>query len=194
VSGEERIAEEFPSVTVLFADIVEFTTLSQGISAAELVNGLDYLFSRFDEIAEKHGLEKIKTIGDAYMAVAGVPEIQPDHAERAAAMALDMLDAAKSFQGITTGKPISLRIGLHSGSVVAGIIGKKKFAYDLWGDAVNVASRMESHGMPGKIHVSKDYVEATGACAKFAYRGMMKVKGKGMMETYFLEEILPPCS
>ena len=190
VQGEEHIAESFESVTVLFADIVGFTVLSQHISATELVSGLDVLFSQFDELAEKHGLEKIKTIGDAYMAVAGLPEAWEDHAKSAAQMAMEMVDVVKEFAGLGGDSHLEVRIGLHTGEVVAGIIGKKKFAYDLWGDAVNVASRMESHGVPGKIHVSQQYVQAVGASATFTHRGVMEVKGRGMMETYFLEEIL----
>lgn len=213
VHGEERIAESFPNVTVLFADIVEFTRLSQQLSAHELVEGLDHLFSQFDELAGKHGLEKIKTIGDAYMAVAGVPQHRADHAEAAAYMALDMLQVINDFETKNIPEPIQLRIGLHSGEVVAGIIGKKKFAYDLWGDTVNTASRMESHGIAGKIHVSADFAEALQrkktiladstytSClsseSRTVYqlpitlqeRGDIEIKGKGMMKTFFLEPL-----
>ena len=127
------------------------------------------------------------------MAISGVGSDGEGQAARAADFAIAIRNAVCKVSE-NNGLDLQIRIGLHIGPVVAGVIGNSRPAYDCWGDAVNVASRMESHGMPGKIHVSKDYVEATGACAKFAYRGMMKVKGKGMMETYFLEEILPPCS
>jgi len=194
VAGEKLIAEKLPSVSVLFADIVGFTKLSQRITAEELVEGLDTIFSSFDILVEKHGLEKIKTIGDAYMVVAGAPEARTDHAEAMANFALDMLEAMKEFHSISTGEEIQLRIGIHSGEVVAGVIGKKKFAYDLWGDAVNTASRMESHGEPGKIHISDDFRTAVETCRgttplsiEFIERGEMDIKGKGMMNTYFLE-------
>ena len=187
VSGEEHIAESFESVTVLFADIVGFTVLSQHISATELVSGLDLLFSQFDELAEKHGLEKIKTIGDAYMAVSGLPEAREDHAESAAKMAMEMVEVVKDFAGLGGDSRLQVRIGLHTGEVVAGIIGKKKFAYDLWGDAVNTAARMESHGKPGHIHVSEEFASAVGRNFSFTERGEMEVKGKGVMRTYFLE-------
>jgi class 3 adenylate cyclase len=194
VAGEKLIAEKLPSVSVLFADIVGFTKLSQRITAEELVEGLDRIFSSFDTLAEKHGLEKIKTIGDAYMVVAGAPEARADHAEAMAEFALDMLEAMKEFTSKTTGEKIQLRIGIHSGEVVAGVIGKKKFAYDLWGDAVNTASRMESHGEAGKIHISDDFRTAVEMCRgtslhtiEFIERGEMDIKGKGIMKTYFLE-------
>jgi len=158
LAGESLIAEKLSNVSVLFADIVNFTNLSQRITAEELVAGLDRIFTSFDTLAEKHGLEKIKTIGDAYMVVSGAPEPREDHAEVMALMALEMLEAMKEFRSISTGKEIQIRVGIHSGEVVAGVIGKKKFAYDLWGDAVNTASRMESHGEAGKIHVSEEFV------------------------------------
>ncbi len=192
VSGEERIAESFESVTVLFADIVGFTVLSQHISATELVSGLDLLFSQFDELAEKHGLEKIKTIGDAYMAVSGLPEAREDHAESAAKMAMEMVEVVKEFAGLGGGSHLQVRIGLHTGEVVAGIIGKKKFAYDLWGDAVNTAARMESHGEAGKIHVSEEFASAAGERFSFTERGEMEVKGKGVMRTFFLQSTSTP--
>jgi len=194
IEGEKLIAEKLPSVSVLFADIVNFTKLSQRITAEELVEGLDTIFSSFDILAEKHGLEKIKTIGDAYMVVSGAPEPRADHAEAMAEFALEMVQAMKEFTSKTTGEKIQLRIGIHSGEVVAGVIGKKKFAYDLWGDAVNTASRMESHGEAGKIHISDDFRIAVETCRgtslhtiEFIERGEMEIKGKGMMKTYFLE-------
>ncbi|MBK8911555.1 MAG: tetratricopeptide repeat protein [Chlorobi bacterium] len=193
VRGEEHIAESFESVTVLFADIVGFTVLSQGITPRELVAGLDVLFSQFDELAEKYGLEKIKTIGDAYMAVSGLPESRENHAESAARMAIELVEVIAGFDGLGDGIQLQVRIGLHSGEVVAGIIGKKKFAYDLWGDAVNTASRMESHGEAGKIHVSEEFAAAlSSAISKgelpimLEERGELTIKGKGTLRTYFL--------
>lgn len=189
----ERIADAHANVSVLFADIVDFTSLSQTLTAKELVEGLDFLFTKFDDLAEKHGLEKIKTIGDCYMTIAGAPAARPDHAEAIAAMALEMMEVAASFQAISTGEPIRLRIGLHSGEVVAGVIGRRKYTYDLWGDAVNTAARMESHGEAGKIHCSGEFVRAVGAVddlplhLRFVERGEMEIKGKGTMITYFLE-------
>ncbi len=206
LDGTQLIAEKIPSVSVLFADIVNFTKLSQSITPEELVEGLDRIFSEFDALVEKHGLEKIKTIGDAYMVVAGAPEVRADHAETMANFALEMIEKMKEFRSISTGEEVQIRIGIHSGEVVAGVIGKKKFAYDLWGDAVNTASRMESHGEAGKIHVSEDFVrelgmrneklgmkdkELTGDNSQFIFvpRGEMEIKGKGKMRTYFLEKL-----
>ena len=189
----ERIADAHANVSVLFADIVDFTRLSQTLTAKELVEGLDFLFTKFDDLVEKHGLEKIKTIGDCYMAIAGAPAVRADHAEAIAAMALEMMAVAATFRAISTGEPIRLRIGLHSGEVVAGVIGRRKYTYDLWGDAVNTAARMESHGEAGKIHCSGEFVRAVGAVddlplhLRFVERGEMDIKGKGTMTTYFLE-------
>ncbi|MFN8360103.1 MAG: tetratricopeptide repeat protein [Candidatus Kapaibacterium sp.] len=198
LDGTKLIAEKIPSVSVLFADIVNFTKLSQSITPEELVEGLDRIFSTFDALAEKHGLEKIKTIGDAYMVVSGAPVQRDDHAEVMAHFALEMVEAMKEFRSISTGEEIQLRIGIHSGEVVAGVIGKKKFAYDMWGDAVNTASRMESHGEPGKIHVSEEFMRAFTIGTdhdlsrqhhhiRFVPRGEMDIKGKGTMHTYYLE-------
>jgi len=159
LSGENLIAEKLTNVSVLFADIVEFTKLSGRITPEELVEGLDRIFSEFDLLAEKYGLEKIKTIGDAYMVVAGAPSARADHAEAIVQFAVEMLESIKQFRAIATGEAIQVRIGIHTGDVVAGVIGKKKFAYDLWGDAVNTASRMESHGEAGKIHVSEEFMK-----------------------------------
>src|SRR6185369_12244634 len=160
----------------------------------ELVEGLDRIFSEFDTLAEKYGLEKIKTIGDAYMVVSGAPEPRADHADVLMQFAIEMLEVMKQFRSISTGEQIQLRIGIHSGEVVAGVIGKKKFAYDMWGDAVNTAARMESHGEPDKIHVSEDFhnsivTNTLLTTIIFSPRGEMDIKGKGMMKTYFLEKI-----
>jgi len=157
VAGEKTIADTHASVSVFFSDIVGFTKISQRISATELVRMLNSLFTQFDRLAQKHGLEKIKTIGDAYMAVCGVPESNEQHAYHVAMFALDVQSLMADFRE-NAGEDITIRIGLHCGSVVAGIIGEAKFAFDLWGDAVNTASRMESHGEAGKIHVSEEFV------------------------------------
>jgi guanylate cyclase len=179
------IADRFEGATVLFTDIVGFTPLAAKLDAEGVVALLDEIFTAFDEIADRHGLEKIKTIGDAYMLVGGLPEPCADHAARVAEAAIAMRAFLERFSG-ERALAISMRIGVHSGSVVAGVIGKKKFAYDLWGDTVNTASRMESHGAPGKIHVS----EATRALLDGAYafedRGVVTVKGKGELRTFWL--------
>ncbi|QQS65813.1 MAG: tetratricopeptide repeat protein [Chlorobiota bacterium] len=191
INGENLIAEKLSNVSVLFADIVNFTKLSQSITPEQLVDGLDRIFTAFDLLADKYNLEKIKTIGDAYMVVAGAPLPRNDHAQAMANMAIDMIEAMKQFTSITTGEPIQIRIGIHSGEVVAGVIGKKKFAYDLWGDAVNTASRMESHGEPNQIHISQDFYNELISSNLFSIdnfidRGKMEIKGKGVLKTYFL--------
>ena len=184
-SGEGVIADRFPEITVLFSDIVGFTELSSSTRPQDLVAMLNSIFREFDAIASRRGLEKIKTIGDAYMVAAGLPQYCDDHAMRAADMALEMLEAVEAFNR-ETGADLSIRIGLHSGSAVAGVIGTKKFAYDIWGDTVNIASRMESHGEPGRVHIS----EETAEHLKYDYiidpRGAITVKGKGAMKTFFL--------
>ena len=185
VTGETHISDEFDEATILFADIVGFTALSQTMTPAELVAMLNGIFTEFDERAEHHGVEKIKTIGDAYMAVAGLPVRQPDHARRAALMALEMLEVAESL-GNRYGAMISLRIGINSGPVVAGVIGRKKFLYDLWGDAVNLASRMESHGEPDAIQVTESTYTALKDEFHLEKRSPIEVKGKGMLNTWWL--------
>jgi class 3 adenylate cyclase len=184
-SGEENIANHFENVTVLFADIVGFTQLSASRPAWDVVSLLNRIFSAFDIFSEQYNLEKIKTIGDAYMIVGGLPEARDDHAEAVARMALEML-ATVELLSKTLDAPIALRIGIHSGAVVAGVIGKKKFAYDLWGDTVNTASRMESHGEAGKIHVSEGVFTALQGKFAFEEREAMEIKGKGVMRTWFL--------
>lgn len=183
--NETTIAEYFPEVTVLFADIVGFTHLSTLMNPIDLVELLNQIFSSFDLICERLGLEKIKTIGDAYMVVGGLPEPRADHAEAIAQMALDMQTEIARFNA-QNNKYFSIRIGIHSGPVVAGVIGIKKFIYDLWGDTVNIASRMESHGLPWRIQVS----EATYNLLKHKYlfdrRETIHVKGKGEMTTYLV--------
>jgi class 3 adenylate cyclase/HPt (histidine-containing phosphotransfer) domain-containing protein len=179
------IADSFPQVTVLFADIVDFTRLAAQASAGEVVALLNDVFSRFDQLAEKHGLEKIKTIGDAYMAVGGLPTPRADDAEAVAEMALDMREIMAG-QKRMTGSLLNLRIGIHTGPVVAGVIGTKKFIYDLWGDTVNIASRMEALGASGGIQVSQALFQRLRDRYRFEERGPVNVKGKGDMMTYLL--------
>ncbi|HIK08749.1 MAG TPA: adenylate/guanylate cyclase domain-containing protein [Oscillatoriaceae cyanobacterium M33_DOE_052] len=187
--NQRTIAEGFGEVTVLFADIVGFTKLAARVSPTDLVHLLNDIFSRFDLLAELHGLEKIKTIGDAYMVVGGLPVPRPDHAAAVAAMALDMQKEVFNFSSEYR-EPFSIRIGINTGPVVAGVIGRKKFIYDLWGDTVNVASRMESHGIPGEIQVTEStYIMLRDQFA-FQHRGSIRVKGKGEMNTYLLTGFL----
>ena len=182
---QRTIADSFTEATVLFADIVGFTRLSQQIAPTQLVELLNQTFSIFDQLAEQHGLEKIKTIGDAYMVVAGLPELRSDHVAAIADMALGMQQALAEFNQ-QAGHTLQIRIGIHTGPVVAGVIGMKKFAYDLWGDTVNTASRMESHGIPGRIQVSEDAYLQLKERYQFEHRGLISVKGKGEMHTYWL--------
>jgi adenylate cyclase len=180
------IADSFPAVTVLFADIVGFTTFAAQVPSTHLVDTLNDVFSRFDRLADAHGLEKIKTIGDAYMVVGGLPEPRRDHVEAVARMAIDMRDALRAHAE-ETGRPLEARIGMHTGPAVAGVIGVRKFAYDLWGETVNTASRMESHGLPGRIHVTDAVREALASSFHFEPRGVIAVKGIGQMQTWFLD-------
>jgi class 3 adenylate cyclase len=185
-NGEQEIADAFADVTVLFGDIVGFTALSSNTSAGSVVEMLNGLFSRFDELAQNLGIEKIKTIGDCYMAVCGMPKLSPDHAPRMARMALQMLEVTRTY-GKTLGIDLALRIGINSGPVVAGVIGTTKFIYDLWGDTVNLASRMESTGVPGQIQVMRKVHDQLEDTFLFEYRGFVKVKGKGEIETWILK-------
>ncbi|MBD0392557.1 MAG: PAS domain-containing protein [Microcoleus sp. C1-bin4] len=179
------IADKFEKATILFADLVNFTQISTTMPATKLVYLLNEIFSGFDELTEKHGLEKIKTIGDAYMVAGGIPIARPDHAEASAEMALDMLVAIDELN-VKLEATFDLRIGINSGPVVAGVIGTKKFIYDLWGNAVNTASRMESHGVPGRIQVSFYTYELLRDKYEFEERGLIDIKGQGEMRTYFL--------
>jgi class 3 adenylate cyclase len=182
---ERVIAEHFDDVTILFSDIVGFTPLSARLEPIELVNLLNQIFSEFDQLALRYGVEKIKTIGDAYMVVGGLPTAMANHAEAIAQMALDMQQAISEFQ-THNGEPFQIRIGINTGSVVAGVIGRQKFIYDLWGDAVNVASRMESSGLAGRIQVTAATYERLKDHYLFEERGLTFVKGKGEMITYWL--------
>lgn len=182
---EGSLAQQFAEATILFADIVGFTPLAAQMSPLELLNLLNQIFSAFDQLAEKHGVEKIKTIGDAYMVAGGLPVPKDNHAEAIAQMALDMQQAIHRFQA-QQGKSFQIRIGINTGPVVAGVIGIKKFSYDLWGDAVNVASRMESSGTPGRIQVTAATKERLQDKYLFEERGEIAVKGIGKMISYWL--------
>jgi len=183
--GHTNIADGFAEVTILFADIVGFTQLTTQISPTELLNLLNEIFTAFDQLTEKNGLEKIKTIGDAYMVVGGIPLPRSDHAQAIAEMALDMQQELAKFNAKYNSE-LNIRIGINTGPVVAGVIGMKKFIYDLWGDAVNTASRMESHGVAGCIQVTQSTYDCLEAQFIFKERGVIQVKGKGEMTTYFL--------
>ncbi len=182
---QDSVAEQFESATILFADIVGFTPLSAQMKPLELIALLNDIFSAFDRLADKHEVEKIKTIGDAYMVAGGIPIPQENHVFAIANMALDLQIAIKHFQQ-KTGKPFQIRIGINTGSVVAGVIGQKKFIYDLWGDAVNIASRMESHGKAGHIQVTEVVYEHLKSDFILEKRGLIHIKGKGEMLTYWL--------
>jgi guanylate cyclase len=184
-AADQAIADHFDSASVLFADVVDFTPLAQRLPPAEVVGILDQLFSNFDELVERHGLEKIKTIGDCYMAAAGVPDVSSDHARRAALLALDMREAVAASP-VGDGLGLELRIGVNSGPVIAGVIGSKRFLYDLWGDSVNTASRMEEHGTPGEIQITRATYELLKEEFVCRPRGTIEVKGKGEMETWYL--------
>jgi adenylate cyclase len=183
-NSTELIADRVPEVSIVFADLVGFTEISRKMDAGQLVTMLNEIFLGFDRAAKRLGLEKIKTIGDAYMVVAGVPEPRVDHVQAAGEMALAM----QTHVGTLSSRyaDLRLRIGIHTGPVVAGVIGENKFSYDLWGDNVNIASRMESHGLPGQIHVSEAFVRAASDKWHFEARGSIDVKGQGSMNTYFL--------
>jgi class 3 adenylate cyclase len=179
------IADHFDSATVMFSDIVGFTAMSEKVSPTELVSYLNRMFSAFDDLAAKHDLEKIKTIGDAYMVAGGFPEKRACHAKDVSRMALEMLEVVEKFnEGVEY--PVSIRIGIHTGPAVAGVIGIKKFAYDVWGDTVNTASRMESSGMPGRIQLSEYAASQLENDFVIEERGLVELKGKCQMKTYWL--------
>lgn len=183
--GERHVAEGFEAATILFADVVDFTPLSARLQPRDVVDLLDHLFSHFDELAERHGLEKIKTIGDAYMVAAGVPVPRDDHAHAIARLALDMRTSL-AVHGELAEHKIQVRIGINSGPVVAGVIGRRRFIYDLWGDAVNVAARMESQGRPGVIQVTRATRDLIVDAFVLEPHGTVTVKGRGEMETWDL--------
>jgi class 3 adenylate cyclase len=183
--GDEVIADRFPEVTVLFADLVDFTRRSRDTTPEKVVLVLDDLFTAFDRLAERLGLEKIKTIGDAYMVVGGLPEPRPDHAQAVAEMALALREEVVHHRD-PAGRPLALRIGIDTGPVVAGVIGRRKFSYDLWGDTVNTASRMESTGTAGCIQVTERAYQRLRGRYRFQCRGPVQVKGKGELVTWFL--------
>ncbi len=181
------IADRFDSASVLFADIVGFTPLSEVLSAEELVEWLNDVYSVFDTLAQEHDVEKIRTIGDGYMVAAGVPFPRDDHAAALAGLALDMKAHFATLPPVG-GRRIDFRIGINSGPVVGGVIGTHKFQYDIWGDTVNTAARMESHGVPGRIHISTATHELIHQDFVCAPRGTVAIKGKGEMETWFVEQ------
>ncbi len=185
-AGENIIADYFSEVTVIFADLVNFTELTSEKEPEQIVGMLNQIFSRLDLIAQKHGLEKIKTIGDAYMAVGGLPTERQDHAEAVARFALDLSAEISRFDS-TFGHPLAVRVGIDTGPVIAGIIGRNKFIYDLWGDTVNIASRMESSGVPGEIQVSESTWRKLKDNFQLRERGRIDIKGKGPMNTWILE-------
>jgi class 3 adenylate cyclase len=184
-AGEAVIADAFPEVTVLFADIVDFTRRSQRTNPAQVVQALNELFSAFDRLAQRQGVEKIKTIGDAYMVAGGLPQPRPDHAQAIAEMALAM-QAEVARRTDPSGRPLQLRIGIDTGPVEAGVIGTSKFSYDLWGDTVNTASRMESHGVAGCIQVTERTYQRLRDGYRFQRRGPIQVRGMGELVTWLL--------
>ncbi|MCA1727663.1 MAG: hypothetical protein LC722_08465 [Actinobacteria bacterium] len=184
-AGETTIADRFPSVTVLFSDLVGFTAISSKLDPQQLVAELNRLFSEFDALCERHEVEKIKTIGDAYLAVGGLPGTRADHAAAVADLALGMLEAVFRVNA-STGRDWRIRIGVHTGPAVAGVIGTRKFVYDVWGDTVNVASRLESTSEPGRVHVSDQVAGALGASFTVEPRGTVELKGKGETATFLL--------
>ena len=185
-SDPNSIADHFEEASILFADVVDFTPLSSRLDAREVVGLLDRLFTSFDELVDRHDVEKIKTIGDCYMVAAGVPRQRPDHAHALAGLALEMGECARNCLPEGTEHDLRLRIGISSGPVVAGVIGRRRFLYDLWGDTVNMASRMESHGTPDVIQITRSTWELLRADFDTEPLGLVDVKGKGKVETWRL--------
>ena len=183
--NQGAVAERFTEATTLFSDIVGFTQMSAQVSPEELVNRLNEIFISFDHLAEKHNLEKIKTIGDAYMVAGGVPLPDANHAIAVTQMGLDMVEAIESINR-RTGSSLQIRVGINTGPVIAGVIGRRKFAYDMWGDSVNTASRMESHGQPGRVHISESTYNIIKDHFECEERGEIEVKGKGRMKTWLV--------
>ena len=185
-SDPGTIADHFDEASVLFADVVDFTPLSSRLDAREVVGLLDRLFGTFDELVDRYEVEKIKTIGDCYMVAAGVPRHRVDHAQALAHLALEMRACAATCLPDENGHELRLRIGISSGPVVAGVIGRRRFLYDPWGDTVNMASRMESHGVPDSIHITRSTLDLLGDAFVTEPRGLVDVKGKGEVETWIL--------
>ncbi len=186
-TGPGIIADRFDSVSVLFSDIVGFTPLSETLSAYQMVEWLNEVYSVFDTLVQDHDVEKIRTIGDGYMVAAGVPFPRDDHAAALTRLALDMKAHFTTLPPVS-GHRVDFRIGISSGPVVGGVIGTHKFQYDIWGDTVNTAARMESHGVPGRIHISTTTYELINRDFTCESRGTIEVKGKGEMETWFVEQ------
>jgi class 3 adenylate cyclase len=185
-NSNQSVADSFENVTILFADIVGFTRYASKMGPNELVAMLDEIFSEFDALADKYGVEKIKTIGDSYMAVGGLPVPDENHCRSIANMAIEINHIIK--EKYTVKYNLKLRMGIHTGQAVAGVIGNKKFAYDLWGDSVNIASRFEASGHPEKIHITEDVKNSLGDAYTYEDCGEIAIKGKGMMRSYFLLE------
>jgi adenylate cyclase len=186
LKNESRtIADHYNEVSVLFADMVNFTPMSAEMRPAAMVELLNEIFTHFDSLVENYGLEKIKTIGDCYMVAAGVPRLRVDRAQIIVGLALDMLDYVSNRE-FNASRPVNFRIGINTGPVLAGVIGRKKFIYDLWGDAVNIASRMESHGSGGAIQITRETYEAIKDEFICEPRGTVNVKGRGEMEVWFV--------
>jgi len=183
------IADHVDQVSIVFADLVGFTEMAGRQSPGDLVDFLNTVFTEFDGLSLRFGGEKIKTIGDAYMAAFGLPDPRPDHTDAAAHLARAMLEATERFRP-SDGTRIRLRVGIHTGSAVAGVIGQRKFSFDVWGTTVNIASRMESLGIPGRVHVSEAVAQALAGKFAFTERGPIEVKGAGTMRTYFLGDPL----
>jgi class 3 adenylate cyclase len=184
--GAAMVADHIPEATIVFADIVNFTPFSGNLSPSDVVGVLNRIFSAFDRLVDQFGAEKIKTIGDGYMVAVGIPEPRDDHAAIAARLSLMMLETFAAIRS-EIDAPIQLRIGIHIGPAIAGVIGERKFAYDIWGTTVNIASRMESHGAPDRVHVSKTVADRLSGQFNLVPRGAIEVKGAGLMETFWLE-------
>ncbi|MBI5031889.1 MAG: adenylate/guanylate cyclase domain-containing protein [Chloroflexi bacterium] len=179
------IADQYDQVSILFADLVNFTPLSAELSPSEMVGLLNQIFSHFDSLVDQYGVEKIETVGDEYMAACGVPRANPNHAQSIAQLALQMCSFMASFPSYN-GRRLEIRIGIHSGPIIAGVIGRKKFAFELFGDTVNTANRMQSHGVPGKVQITRTTYELLKDEFVCEPRGKVMVKGKGELETWFL--------